>query len=108
MVAPIRDKSTLYVRLDSFPPMSFAITDWRDAKMCDADWGFGRPVAFRQLSDIVRENQTIVYPASSVSGDPDEGLEVVVPFERHAVDMLIEDPDMKKFFEFRGFEAGAP
>lgn len=88
--------------------MSFATTDWRAANMCDVDFGFGRSMAFRQLADTVVENQMMIYPPRRVNGDPDHGLKVVVPFEKHAVEILIEDPDMKKFFEFRGFEAGAP
>lgn len=108
MLAPLRNKWTVHPRLDAIPPMSFVVTDWRKANMCDADFGFGRPVAFRQLSDIVIENMMTIYPPLELEGHPDQGVEVMVPFERHAVDVLIGDPDMARFFEFRGFEAGAP
>jgi hypothetical protein len=106
--APVRDKSNLNVRLDSIPPMSLAFTDWRDADTWAADFGFGRPVAFRQLADKVVENMVMIYPRRSIDGDPSNGLEVVLPFERHAVDVLIEDPALREFFTFRGFEAGGP
>lgn len=108
MVAAIRDKSNLHVRLDSLPPMSLAVTDWRHVDACAADFGFGRPVAFRQLADKVIENMLIIYPRRPVEADPDHGLEVVLPFERHAVDILIKDPDLNKFFAFRGIEVGMP
>ena len=76
--------------------------------MCMADFGFGRPVAIRQLADKAVENLMIIYPRRTVKSDSDHGLEIVVPFEKHAVDMLIKDPDLNQFFTFRGFEAGAP
>jgi hypothetical protein len=107
-VAPIRDKSNLDIPLDSLPPMSLTTTDWREAKMCDNDFGIGRPMAWRNLSDTVVENQMILYPPHNGNGNIQQGLEVVIPFETHAVDMLLEDADMKRFFEFRGFEVAAP
>ena len=107
-VAPVRDKSNLHFRLDSMPPMSLVVTDWRGADMCAADFGFGRPVAVRQLAGKAVENLMIIYPPRTVEGDPNHGLEVVLPFEKHAVTMLIKDPDMNQFFTFRGFEAGVP
>jgi len=105
--APISDKSNIYFQGNSLDPMSLVVTDWRDMDMCAADFGFGRPVAFRQLSDRVIENLLEIYPRRQVEGDADHGLEIVVPFEKHAVDMLIEDPDMKRFCTFWGFEAGS-
>ena len=107
-VAPVRDKSNLHFRLDSLPPMSLVVTDWRDADICAADFGFGRPVAVRQLVDKAVENLLVIYPQRTVNGDPEHGLEVVLPFEKHAVEMLIQDPDMNQFFTFRGFEVGGP
>jgi hypothetical protein len=105
-MAPVKDKSTVYLRLDSLPPLSLAVTDWRRATMCDHDFGIGKPVAAKQIADTVNENMVMIYPQRRTQEESDQGLEVVVPFEKHAVDMLIEDPDMKKIFEFGGFEAG--
>ncbi|KAI0441393.1 transferase family-domain-containing protein [Xylaria telfairii] len=53
MMAPVRDKWLLHPPLDALPPMSLVITDWRGVRMCDDDFGFARPAAFRQLSDVV-------------------------------------------------------
>ncbi|KAI0194579.1 transferase [Astrocystis sublimbata] len=100
-VAPLRDKSNLHVQLESFPPMSLAVTDWRDASVRSADFGFGRPVAFRQLADKVVSNMLIIYPQEST----EQGLEVVLPFEKHALDVLHHDQDLEKFFVFKGVEA---
>ncbi|RKU41628.1 hypothetical protein DL546_005400, partial [Coniochaeta pulveracea] len=62
MLAPVRNKKDLSVRVNSFPPMSLVITDWRDADVCTADFGFGKPTAFRHLFDTVTEGLVIIYP----------------------------------------------
>jgi Transferase family len=105
MLAPFRNKWTLHPRLDAIPPMSLVVTDWRGAEMCEADFGFGRPAAFRQLSDVVIENMMIIYPPLKLEGVSDQGVEVMLPFEKHATDILFQDADIKRFFEFRGFES---
>jgi hypothetical protein len=76
--------------------------------MCEADFGFGRPAAFRQLSDVVLENMVIIYPPLKSIGEEEQGLEVVIPFEKHALHLLMEDADVKEFFEFRGIESCQP
>ncbi|KAI0967877.1 transferase [Xylaria arbuscula] len=105
MVSSARDKSTLHFRQDTMPPTSMVMTDWRDVDMTDADFGFGRPAALRQLADKVVKNLVIIYPRRIVEGDPDHGLEVAVPFEEQAIDLLVKDADMCKFFTFRGIDA---
>lgn len=108
-LAPFKDKWKLHPRLDAIPPMSLVVTDWRKADMCNADFGFGRPAAFRQLSDIVIENMMVIYPPLKGNDkDPGNGLEVMVPFESHAVDMFKEDAELTRYFGFRGFEACPP
>lgn len=107
-VAPVRDKSKVQIRLDSLPPMSLAVTDWRDIDICEADFGFGRPAALRQMCENVVDNLLIIYPRRTATDVEDLGLELVVPFETHAVQRLIDDEDVKKFLTFVGFEAGAP
>ncbi|KAI5862016.1 transferase family-domain-containing protein [Durotheca rogersii] len=111
-MTPVADVSAMHSRLDIFPPMSLAVTDWRRATMCARDFGFGRPAAAKQIADVVYENMMMIYPQRPAPEDSaaaaDQGLEVVIPFETHAVDLLIQDPDMQKYFEFVGYEAGAP
>ncbi|KAI0903867.1 transferase family-domain-containing protein [Ustulina deusta] len=110
MLAPVRDKWLMLPQLNALPPTSLVVTDWRGARMCDTDFGFGRPAAFRQLSDTVLENMVVIYPPAPGLQDsfPDQGLELMVPFERHAINDLIRDPDMLRYFEFRGIEACPP
>ncbi|PGH11405.1 hypothetical protein AJ79_04906 [Helicocarpus griseus UAMH5409] len=105
-VAPIRDKSSLFIRTNSFPPMSVLMTDWRDTRICEADFGFGRPKAYRHLFDTVSEGVNIVYPPRN-TGDPDEGCELVISCEKELVKQVLADGEMLMYFEFRGFEAGA-
>ncbi|KAJ4369764.1 hypothetical protein N0V83_005528 [Neocucurbitaria cava] len=103
-IAPIRDKSNLDMPLDSLPPLSFTTTDWRSSKLCAHEFGVGEPMAYRCLYKSVVENMMILYPPHKRSEATDEGIEVMLPFETHATDMLINDRDMRKFFEFRGIE----
>lgn len=104
MLAPIRNKQGLSVRVNSFPPMSLVITDWRDADVCNADFGFAKPTAFRHLSDIVTEGLVIVYPPHNRSGSDDEGIELHVAFEKELAQQLINDPEWSKYVEFRGVD----
>ncbi|KGO37902.1 Transferase [Penicillium expansum] len=106
-MAPIRDKSALNVRLDSVPPMSLAVTDWRDANMCAVDFGFGRPAAARQIADTVVENMMMIYPRRSAGTEEEGGLEVVLPFETDHVGLLLADEEMGRVASFRGVEARA-
>ncbi|KAH8121206.1 acyltransferase [Trichoderma asperelloides] len=106
--AKIRDKSNLDVPLDSLPPMSFTTTDWRNFRLCDNDFGIGQPMAYRNLTDTVVENMIVMYPPHKGNGGKNQGVEVVLPFEKQSVDLLINDPIMKEYFEFRGIEVEDP
>lgn len=106
-VEPVRNKEDLSVRVDSFPPMTFVITDWREADICTADFGFARPTAFRHLFDTVAEGLAIVYPPHDGPAGDDEGIELQVTFERELVTRLLDDPEWNIYFEFRGVDAEA-
>ena len=75
--------------------------------MCADEFGFSRPAAVRQLADKVTAILVIFYPRRMPKRDPDNFLEIVLPFDKHSVDLLIKDPVMSQFFKFRDFEAGA-
>jgi hypothetical protein len=90
--------------LDSLPPLSFTTTDWRSSKLYDNNFGVGEPMAYRCLYNVVLENMIILYPPHKSSRTVDEGIEIMLPFETKSLDMLTEDPDIKKYFEFRGIE----
>lgn len=105
MLAPVRNKKDLSVRVDSFPPMSVVMTDWRDADVCTADFGFGKPTAFRHLFDTVTEGLVIVYPPRKGPAGDDEGIELQVAFEKELVKRLVDDPEWGGYFEFRGVDA---
>ncbi|XHG06608.1 hypothetical protein AWENTII_009795 [Aspergillus wentii] len=101
MVAPVRDKSSLCLRMDAYPPLSMLQTDHRDANITEADFGFGVPVAYRHPIACVSENSLLVYPPRKAEGE-DEGPEILFAYEKHLKDALIEDPEWTEFFEFRG------
>ncbi|KAK3682981.1 transferase [Podospora appendiculata] len=110
-VAPIRDKSAIALGLNSASaPLSLFTTDWRETAICEADFGFGRPRAFRHLFDVVTEGLVIVYPprrepeSSSDDGEDDAGCEFVISVEKEIIPRLVEDDEMKQFFEYRGVE----
>ncbi|KZL80110.1 acyl transferase [Colletotrichum incanum] len=82
MLAPIRNKEDLSIRVNSFPPMSLVLTDWRSADVCKADFSFAKPTAFRHLFDTVTEGLVIIYsPHNEPAGD-DDGIELQVAFEK--------------------------
>jgi hypothetical protein len=103
-IAPIRDKSCLDMPLDSLPPLSFTTTDWRESRLCDNDFGIGQPMAYRCLYNTVVENMVILYPPHKGNEGIDQGIEVMLPFETQGMDMLLKDPSIMEYFEFRGIE----
>jgi len=104
MLAPIRDKTCLFTRVNSFPPLSVTVTDWRETAICQkADFGFAQPCAFRHFFDTVTEGLILVYPPRK-SNSPDEGCEFVVSIENEIVEAVLQDSDMREYFEFRGYE----
>lgn len=103
MLAPVRDKTCLFTRVNSFPPLTVATTDWRDTRICDADFGFARPCAYRHFFDDVTEGLILIYPPRA-SGSPDEGCEFVLTVENDIVEPLLADEELTKYFEYRGFE----
>ncbi|KAK3328120.1 hypothetical protein B0T19DRAFT_423740 [Cercophora scortea] len=106
-IAPVRDKTTLYLRMDSFHPMTNFATDWRDTEPCEADFGFAKPHAFRHPFDTVSSGLAIVYPVrtnSPPAGD-DEGHEFIIGLEKEVARHLVDDPEWNRYFEFRGVDS---
>lgn len=104
-VAPVRDKSVLYLRCDSFAPMYNFTSDWRDANIAGADFGFAKPYAFRHPMDFVTPGLQIVYPPRGDEPESDEGPELCFGFEKELTQALIEDPEWSRYLEFRGVDA---
>ncbi|KAJ9136640.1 Omega-hydroxypalmitate O-feruloyl transferase [Pleurostoma richardsiae] len=103
MLAPVRDKTCLFTRVNSLAPLSTAMTDWRETAICETDFGFAQPVAYRHLFDAVTEGLILIYPPRK-SDNPDEGCEFVLTFETDIVKPVLDDPDLMKYFDFRGYE----
>jgi hypothetical protein len=104
-VAHVRNKQDLSINLDSFPPMSLLVSDWRHANLSTLDFGFAEPTAYRHLFGGVPLCQAIVYPPHKGPAGDDEGPEIQVTFETELVQQLVNDPEWSKYFEFRGVEA---
>ncbi|TDZ74628.1 Trichothecene 3-O-acetyltransferase TRI101 [Colletotrichum trifolii] len=105
MVATVRDKTSLNIRIDGYPPMSILQTDHRDANMVSADFGFGRPTTYRHLMDCVTEGVIVIYPPRDPSPESDEGPEFSICYEEALAKDLIEDEGFNEFFEYRGVDA---
>lgn len=105
MVAMVRDKTALNIRINSHPPMSILQTDHRDADIVSADFGFGKPATYRHLLDCVTEGVIIIYPPRSTDPASDEGPELAISYEKSLAQALIDDPEFNKFFEYRGVDA---
>lgn len=105
VVATVRDKTSLNIRIDSHPPMSILQTDHRDANIVSADFGFATPLTYRHLLDRVTEGVIIIYPTRNNSPDSDEGPEFSIAYEKHLAQDLINDAEFNKYFEYRGIDA---
>ncbi|KAF1848165.1 uncharacterized protein K460DRAFT_308124 [Cucurbitaria berberidis CBS 394.84] len=103
--APVRNKQDLSINVDSFPPMSILLTDWRDANICSFDFGFAEPTAYRHLFGGVPLCLALVYPPHKGPAGDDEGMEIQFTFETELVQQLLNDPEWSKYFEFRGVDA---
>jgi hypothetical protein len=102
--ARVRNKHDLSINLASFPPMSMLVSDWRVAEFRNLDFGFGKPDCFRHLFGGVPLCQVLVYaPRKGPAGD-DEGMEILIAFETELSQQLIDDPEWKEYFEFRGID----
>lgn len=102
--ANVRNKHDLSINLASFPPLSMLVSDWRVAKLCTFDFGFGEPSCFRHLFGGVPLCQVLVYaPRKGPAGD-DEGMELLISFETELTQKLITDPEWARYFEFRGVD----
>lgn len=106
LIAPIRDKTSLFLSPDSFPPMSGFMTDWREVEACTADFGFAKPYAWRFPVNTATPGLMVVYPRrpnGAPSGE-DEGNEFSLCIENEIVQDLIDDPEWSSFFEYRGVD----
>ncbi|KAK4244899.1 omega-hydroxypalmitate O-feruloyl transferase [Corynascus novoguineensis] len=95
MLAPIRDKTCLFTRVNSFPPLSLAVSDWRPAAVRGADFGFARPCAYRHFFDAVTEGPILVYPPRVSSNYDNEGCELVVAVEIEIIEAVLGDSELK-------------
>ncbi|KAJ5712077.1 Transferase [Penicillium malachiteum] len=105
MVATVRDQTALNIRIDAHPPMSLLQTDHRDANIPAADFGFAKAFTYRHLIDKLTQGVMIIYPSRDPSPESDEGPEFSISYETSLKQALIDDPEWRKYFEYRGVDA---
>lgn len=105
MIAPIRDKRSISLRVDALPPMSLWVTDHRSGDVGGLDFGFGQPITYRHLwGEHITPGLALIYAPIHSSSNPDEGCTFSVTVEEELVPKLLEDPDWTEYFEFRGLD----
>ncbi|KAF2723079.1 hypothetical protein K431DRAFT_302015 [Polychaeton citri CBS 116435] len=87
-------------KFGTMPP--FKTTDWRLPNILTANFGFGKPTAFRHMFGVTPS--LTIYPPRHRDIDGEEVFEFAVPIERVALDGLLQDYDLKHWFEYRGFD----
>ncbi|KAM0741895.1 hypothetical protein ACQRIT_002072 [Beauveria bassiana] len=86
-------------------PLAFTVNDWRAHNLYDADFGFGKPTGVRHLFDIMPV--LVVLPVKQFQDIRGEIFEFLVPTEHAAAENLLEDPELKEWFEIQGLESEA-
>ncbi|CAN8104198.1 unnamed protein product [Discula destructiva] len=105
MIAPIRDKRSISLRVDAYSPMSMWVTDHRSGDVGHFDFGFGEPITYRHLwGENVTPGLVLIYAPIKSSPDPDEGYTFTVTIEKELVPKLLQDPGWNEFFEYRGVD----
>lgn len=105
----VRDKTELRHFTTPLTTMSLGITDVREPPIFDADFGFGQLKAFRHFFyPFCPETLICVYPPRPLDEGDDAGCEFHVPMEKELVDDFLNDPDVRYYFDFHGFEAEPP
>lgn len=105
MIAPIKDKRSISLRVDALPPMAIWVTDHRPADVGGFDFGFGKPITYRHLwGGAVSPGLVLIYAPIQSSKDPDEGCTLTVTLEAELVPKLLEDAEWNEYFEYRGVD----
>lgn len=102
-IAPIRDKRSISLSLDTLPPMSIWVTDHRCADVGGLDFGFGNPITYRHLwGEHLSPGLILIYAPITSASNPDEGFIFTVTMEKELVPKLLQDPDWTNYFQYLG------
>ncbi|KAK6222668.1 hypothetical protein LQW54_000849 [Pestalotiopsis sp. IQ-011] len=105
LIASIRDKRSISLRVDAHPPMSMFVTDHRSGDVTSFDFGFAKPITYRFLwGESITAGLILIYAPLRPSPNPDEGCMFTVTMEKDLVPKLREDPEWSEFFEYRGVD----
>ncbi|KAK1988360.1 transferase [Colletotrichum cereale] len=104
-IAPIRDKRTISLRVDSHPPMSMFVTDHRAADVSSFDFGFAKPITYRHLwGNLVTAGVVLIYAPIKSLINKDEGVTFAITMEKDLVPKLMESSEWTDYFEYRGID----
>ncbi|KAK8064660.1 acyltransferase [Apiospora phragmitis] len=106
LIAPVRDKRNISLRIDEKPPMSIFVTDHRPGDISGFDFGFGKPLTYRHMwGDLLTAGLILIYaPVQSGKAGADEGCMFTVTMEKELVPVLCADPEWSRYFEYRGVD----
>lgn len=105
MIAPIRDKRSISLRVDAHPPMSMFVTDHRMGDVSGFDFGFAKPITYRHLwGSSITAGLVLIYAPIRCTANPDEGCMFTITMEKELVPKLLEDADWTAYFEYRGVD----
>ncbi|ETS75569.1 hypothetical protein PFICI_12513 [Pestalotiopsis fici W106-1] len=105
LIAPIRDKRSISLRVDAHPPMSMFVTDHRAGDVSGFDFGFAKPITYRHLwGEAITAGLILIYAPLRPSLNPDEGCMFTITMEKELIPKLKEDPEWNSFFEYRGVD----
>ncbi|KAI1852881.1 hypothetical protein JX265_012909 [Neoarthrinium moseri] len=105
LIAPIKDKRSISLRVDAHPPMSMFVTDHRSGDVSSFDFGFAKPITYRHLwGDLITAGLILVYAPIRSSDNPDEGCMFTITMEKDLVPKLMENSEWTDYFEYRGID----
>ncbi|KAF7537487.1 hypothetical protein G7054_g3672 [Neopestalotiopsis clavispora] len=105
LIAPIRDKRSISLRVDAHPPMSTFVTDHRSSDVSGFDFGFGKPITYRHLwGESITAGLILIYAPLRPSPNADEGCMFTITMEKELVETLRADPAWNSYFEYRGID----
>lgn len=81
--------------------MAVGVTDWRNTRLCDTDFGLNKPAAFRRLTSRTHGMTVVVYPSQNYGEDP-RGIDFDLLVEPDIVPGLLNDNDLSQWFEYLG------
>ncbi|KAI0127603.1 transferase family-domain-containing protein [Xylariales sp. AK1849] len=105
-VAAFNNKAAVSWKLGSVPRFTVVMSDRRATGAYEADFGFGRPVAVRNVNAPVEPCMMRLLPARpnlDAKFDEDAGYEVQIPVESPCFEEFVKDPELLQYAKIVSF-----